>query len=483
MNNTQPPSTEPSILFVDLDGTVVATDLLAEAFVILLGRQSRSLLQIPGWLSIGKACLKQALAERVTLDVERLPYRKEVVAFLTTQKESGRLLVLATASDQQWAQAVAESLGIFDDVIGSDGSRNLKGKHKLEAIRAYCGKHGALEFGYVGDSTADLPIWEAASEIYAVEPSRHLLRRLGAINRPVRVLGKRRPRWKSVIRAMRPHQWIKNILIFVPLFAAHQFSDRTALVNAFLAFIAFSLSASSVYVLNDVLDIEADRRHAVKQRRPFASGDLPVVYSLPLIIVLLFLGFLLPAMYLPWGFTALLGLYLIVTTSYSLWIKRKMLADVFTLAGLYTIRIIAGGIACGIEVSEWLLAFSMFMFTSLAFAKRYAELLSVEAESKALARRGYLASDLSLIESLGPAGGYMAVLILALYIHSPEVKVLYSRPQVLWLICPVIMYWISRIWFQAKRRILTNDPVVFAATDRASLLCAATTALLVFLAK
>jgi 4-hydroxybenzoate polyprenyltransferase/phosphoserine phosphatase len=474
----------PSPLFVDLDGTLIASDLLVEAMVVLLARQSRALLRVPGWLLCGRARLKQGLAECVTPNVKLLPFRQNVLTFLTAQKQAGRRLVLATASNQRWAQAVADSLGLFDDILASDGSRNLKGAKKLEAIEAYCREHGAQEFGYIGDATADLPIWRAASEVYAIEPSRSILGQLGETHRPFEVLEERRSKWKAVVRAIRPHQWIKNILIFVPLVAGHKLADFTSVLGALTAFVAFCLFASAVYVLNDVLDIEADRAHPEKCRRPFASGALPIIWSAPLIIVLLALGFGLSVAFLPWTFLALLALYLVVTTLYSLWLKRKVLVDVFVLAGLYTIRIVAGGDASGIEVSEWLLAFSMFMFTSLAFAKRYTELLRLESQPNTrIERRGYVASDVSLIESVGPASGYMSVLILALYLHSPEVKLLYSQPRVLWLICPVIMYWISRMWFQSKRRNLKNDPVVFAVTDRYSWLAAAITALLLVIGR
>lgn len=472
-----------SILFVDLDGTLVATDLLAEATAALFATRSRSLLSIPGWLLAGRARLKQRLAECVTPNVARLPFRQDVLEFLTEQKRAGRRLVLATASDRRWAQAVADELGLFDHVLASDGVQNLKGSRKLEAIEAHCRERGADEFGYIGDSPADLPIWKAASEVYAVEPSSGTLQALGE-RRPLRVFGAPGSRWKAALHAIRPHQWVKNVLIFVPLVAGHQLGNAAAVIGALVAFVAFSLCASAVYVLNDVLDVEADRGHPVKRGRPFASGALPIAWSVPLIVGLLGVAAVLCAAFLPWTFAAVLGVYLVITTLYSLWFKRKLLVDVFVLAGLYTIRILAGGVASGIEVSEWLVAFSMFLFTSLAFAKRYAELLGLEPQSPGrIERRGYIASDLSLIESIGCASGYMAVLILALYIHSPEVKVLYSHPRILWLICPVIMYWISRIWFQAKRRVLKSDPVVFAVTDRQSWLAAGVTALLLPLAK
>ncbi len=279
-----------------------------------------------------------------------------------------------------------------------------------------------------------------------------------------------RPRGCAVLRVIRPYQWVKNILLAVSLVLAHKLTDLAAWRGVFWAIVAFSAVASSVYVLNDLLDIENDRRHARKKRRPFAAGQLPVSWGPPLTAGLALGGFAVSLATLSWRFTALLAVYLVATLLYSFWLKRKSLIDVLLLAGLYTLRIIAGGEAAAAPISEWLMALSLFLFTSLAFAKRYAELVSLtDSEEGGPRGRGYRLEDLRFIEIMGPTSGYMAVLVLALYIHSPEVSRFYYHPRVLWLVCPLLLYWVGRLWLLAMRRRLEDDPIVFALTDKISL--------------
>lgn len=471
------------VLFVDLDGTIIATDLLLEELIHLASRQSRLLGNIPAWVWSGRARFKRQLAQQAVPDVEFLPYRRDVLDFLTEQKRAGRMLVLATASDALWAHPIAAHLQLFDDVLASDGERNLKGRRKLEAIEEYCRDRQIAAFSYVGDARADLPIWDRAAEIYAVEPGPALRETLEQTGRLKRVFGQRGARWRAVVRALRPQQWVKNVLIFVPLVLAHQIANLPLLLAAALAFIAFSTCASAVYVLNDLLDVHADRKHPVKRMRPFAAGALPLSWGPALVGVPMLFGLLVAVLGLPLQFLAVLIVYLCVTTLYSFWLKKKVLVDVLTLAGLYTIRLFAGAVACGVILTEWLMAFSLFLFTSLAFVKRYAELTRLSSDGKSSpSRRGYRTSDLSLIESMGVTCGYLSVLVLALYIHHPEVTRLYSRPWALWLICPVMLYWISRIWIQAKRQNLSEDPIVFAIKDRISLLAGAACVVLLAIA-
>jgi 4-hydroxybenzoate polyprenyltransferase len=280
-----------------------------------------------------------------------------------------------------------------------------------------------------------------------------------------------RGRARDYLRAMRPHQWAKNLLLFVPLVTSHQVGKPSALARAFAAFIAFSVSASAVYVINDLLDVEADRRHPTKRLRPFASGALTRREGVVMATLLMTIGLAL-SLWLPWSFVLLLMLYLALTTSYSAYLKRKFVVDVITLAGLYTLRILAGGAAEGIVISSWLMAFSVFFFLSLAFVKRYTE-IDAMAEEGHLEGRGYRTSDLDLIRSMGPTSGYMSVVVLCLYINSREVTELYGHPEGLWLLCPVLLYWVSRIWFIASRRELDSDPVLFAVRDRISYLAGA----------
>jgi 4-hydroxybenzoate polyprenyltransferase/phosphoglycolate phosphatase-like HAD superfamily hydrolase len=465
---------DKTVLFVDLDGTLIASDVLWEALVRALRSEPWVALLAPLWLLRGRAYLKQALSERARLDAATLPYRPDVLAYLAERRQEGCHLVLASATDRRWAEAVCEHLGLFESVLASDGTRNLKGKIKLAAIEAYCREHGYSDWGYVGDSNADLPIWAKAHEIHVAYPSAGLLQRIRRGGEPRQVFGQQSSRLRAAIKAMRPHQWVKNVLLLVPLLLARQFTDPLKLLEAGAAFVAFSLCASSVYVMNDLLDIEADRLHPRNRKRPFAASTLPLAWGPPLTVALVATAFTLAAL--------VLLIYMVANTLYSAVLKTKLMVDVLILAGLYTLRIFAGGVATGIAVSEWLLAFSIFMFTSLAFAKRYVEMARLAGEGKTEAKgRGYQTTDLSLIESIGPTSGYLAVLVFALYIHD-GVPAFYTNRYLLWLTCPLLLYWISRLWFLAKRDQLHDDPVVYAVTDKVSLGVGGCIALLVLLA-
>ncbi len=471
------------ILFVDLDGTLLSTDLLCEGLIRALKYTPWVLprLASQGWQ--GRAPFKKAIAELVTLDLEELPYREEVLDFLRKEKALGRTIVLATASDRRWAQQVSEQLGLFDDIIASDGEKNLKGAAKLAAIEAYCQKRSVSEFSYIGDASADLPIWRRAARVYAVAPDATLFRALQHLGRPVEIFGSSQSRVRPILRELRVWQWVKNALLLVPLLLAHEAANFHKLFSSIVAFFVFSLSASAVYVLNDLLDITADRHHPSKRHRPLASGTLPLPMGPPLALGLLVLSTVLSFIFLPWSFLFVLTLYLILTTTYSFWLKRVVLVDILMLAGLYTLRLVAGGIATTVPLSEWLMAFSSFFFTSLAFAKRYAELSRLETEGKTASEgRGYEVSDLSFIETAGLTSGSLAVLVFALYINSEATKRLYTNVWALWLICPLLYYWIGRIWLLARRRQLSEDPVIFAAKDLVSLCLGILAVLLVVLA-
>ncbi len=459
-------STAERALFVDMDGTLVSTDVLWEAFFQAVKAQPWVVLLAVGWLLKSRATLKDELAKRVTVDPGALPYRDDVIAFVRARKADGDTVVLATASARAWAEPVAAHLDVFDDVLASDATNNLKGSNKLAAIEAYCDGRGLQAWGYVGDAHADLPIWDKAHEVFVVAPSTALKQR---VPKATQVFGKKPSLIKAALKAMRPHQWVKNVLLWVPLMLGHAYDDPNKVFAAIVAFAAFSLTASSVYLFNDMLDVEADRVHPKKKFRPFASGSLPLLYGPPMVAVLITIAVTLSLLFLPTNYLLVLLIYLAVNSAYSTSLKSKMLIDVMILASLYTLRIFAGGVATDLGVSEWLLAFSIFMFTSLAFAKRYVELARVAAEGKSEAKgRGYRVEDLELIISVGPTSGYLAVLVFALYINNglPD---FYVNKSLLWLTCPLLLYWISRLWFLAKRGELDHDPVVFAVTDKASL--------------
>jgi 4-hydroxybenzoate polyprenyltransferase/phosphoserine phosphatase len=454
-------------LYVDLDGTLVATDTLWESLLALLRERPLLALATPFWLLSGRARFKRRLAERVVPDAASLPYREELVAFLVEERRRGRRLVLATASDERVARAVAAHLGLFDGLLASDGERNLAGPAKAAAIRA---ERAAEHFDYVGNSAADLPVWEAARKVYAVGAPPGLLRRLGA-REPVRVFPAPGGGLRAVLRALRPHQWAKNLLVFVPLaLTPHALGDLARGRAALLAFAALCLVASAGYVANDLLDLHADRGHPAKRRRPFASGELQLATGLALVALLAGAGFGVALLGTARPFVAWLAAYLGLSLAYSLQIKRLPLVDVIWLAGLYTLRVVAGAAAVAITPTPWLLAFSMFIFLSLAFAKRYSELrLTAERRESQASGRAYRVDDLDLVLSLGSSSGYLSVLVLCLYINSDLVQRLYHTVAVLWLLVPVLLFWISRIWFLAKRGELPGDPVAFAVRDPVSL--------------
>lgn len=464
-------------LCVDLDGTLLKSDLLYESVIVLLRRNPLYVFLLPMWLLRGKAVLKQAIAERVSIDPNGLPFDDRIIDLIKAAPNRHR--VLCTASDQRFADAIARHLGIFDLVLASNGVRNLAGSLKAEALVERFGERG---FDYVGNDRIDLDIWRRARRAWVVNGSKSLADAAARHCKLETHLPAEAGQWRAWLKAVRMHQWLKNLLIFVPLLASHRFFEMGALMNAFLAFLAFGLCASGVYVLNDLLDLPSDRLHPRKRLRPFASGRLPLLRGMIAAPVLTLAGFAIALLCGPL-FAAVLAVYYGTTLVYSLWLKRVVMLDVMVLAGLYTIRIIAGAAAIGAGLSFWLLAFSMFVFLSLAMLKRYTELATMLSSGRTIASgRGYGVDDLPLIQSLGAASGYLAVLVFALYINSPESIALYSRPQLLWFLCPVLLYWMSRAWVIAHRGRMDDDPVVFAVTDRVSLAVLALFGLIVMLA-
>jgi 4-hydroxybenzoate polyprenyltransferase len=448
-------------LCVDLDGTLIKTDLLHESLIALIREDPGALLSIPGWLAQGRAAFKHAVAERGTIDVGTLPYNPAVLAQMETARAERRPVVLTTAAAPQLATAVAAHLGLFDAVISSDATTNLSGPAKAARLVETYGHSG---FDYIGNDTADLPVWKAARHALLVGNA--------ALDKHATRIAPRAPTLRPFIKALRPVQWLKNLLVFVPLLAGQKLGDPALFFAACVAFIAFSLTASSVYLVNDLLDLAADRRHHRKSARPFASGALPVkvgIFAAPLLVGG---GITLGVVFLPPLFLIVLGGYLLLTSLYSFWLKRYVIVDVILLAGLYTLRIIAGSAATGIAPSFWLLAFSQFIFFSLALVKRYTELRLKEDETSIVAGRGYYPADLPVLMALGASSGMMAVLVLALYIESPATAALYAGRAWLWLIPPVMLYWVARLWMKTHRGEIHDDPVVFAARDRQSLLIA-----------
>jgi 4-hydroxybenzoate polyprenyltransferase/phosphoserine phosphatase len=451
-------------LCVDLDGTLVRSDLFVESALGLVRRNPLYALRFGVWLLRGKAALKREVAIRSDVDVALLPYESRVVDWLRGEA-SQRRRVLCTASDQKFADAVAAHVGDFDEVLASNGERNLAGANKAETL---CARFGERGFDYAGNAAPDLEVWRHARRAIVVNASPALARKAGHAAPVERVFAREGSRWRVWIKALRLHQWLKNMLVFLPLMASHRLFDVNAVVLSMLAFVCFGLCASGVYLLNDLLDLESDRNHPRKRLRPFAAGTLPLAAGLIAAPMLTLAAFALALDVAPKFALVLLGYYLL-TLAYSFALKRIAMLDTVVLAALYTVRIIAGTVVIHAALSFWLLAFSMFLFLSLAMIKRYTELHTLLQHGRNRTDgRGYEVDDLGLIQSLGCASGYLAVLVLALYINSTASEALYRHQQVLWLLCPLLLYWISRIWLKTHRGLMHDDPVIFALTDRVS---------------
>jgi 4-hydroxybenzoate polyprenyltransferase/phosphoserine phosphatase len=460
-------------LILDLDGTLLRTDTLVESVLRLAASDPFALAAAALALRRGRADFKRRIAEAAELDAASLVYNEDVLALAQAARAAGRPVYLVTAADRAVADAVAAHLGVFEGVYASDGATNLKGEAKAAFL---VDRFGAGGFDYAGDAEADLAVWREAGRAIVVSPSPGLLQRARAVCADVQPLGAAPARATSLRvwgRALRLHQWAKNILVFLPIFAAHRLG-LASLAQATLAFFAFSLCASSVYVLNDLLDLPHDRAHPRKRSRPFASGALPL-HRAPLMIAACLGGGFVLALALPWRFLLMLSVYYLCTVTYSFGLKRKPVWDVMMLALLYTLRVFAGSAAVGIRVSPWLLAFSMFLFFCLAVVKRQTELVQHLRSGKddKLSGRGYMTEDLGMLSSMAASSGYMAVLVMALYVNSADVLPLYHHPTALWALCPVLLFWISRVLMLAHRGLLHDDPVVFALRDRISLLVGA----------
>jgi 4-hydroxybenzoate polyprenyltransferase/phosphoserine phosphatase len=451
-------------LAVDLDGTLVATDTLLESALALIRQRPWSILLFFGWLSRGKEVLKAEIAKRVTPHAESLPYRRDLVEFLQGERIKGRTIVLATAAHQAIAESVAAWLGIFDVVLASTDAVNLKGTEKRDALLRLYGSRG---FDYIGDSKPDTPVWAACRIGHVAGPMRQLPQSvLAAGTRQGESFSHARPGVKTWLREIRVYQWVKNLLVFVPTLLNHHL-DLTILRELTVAFLGFSFLASGTYVINDVFDLEADRRHPRKRRRPLASGQIPVGPGIAMATALLAAGILLGLTSIQLALSLLV--YLVLTLLYSSYIKGKPIIDVVALAMLYTLRVYAGGLVSRTYVSPWLFQFSIFLFLSLAFVKRYSELQRSRLQPSQEAHgRGYLIEDLSIVGQAGLGSGLLAGLVLALYVNGQDTLKAYPHPEMLWGVCPLFVYWIIRVWLIAHRGSMHDDPILFAFRDRVS---------------
>ena len=425
-----------------------------------------SLLQLPFWWLRGRAYFKHRVAAAAMPDIHSLLYRTELVEFLRDQKRLGRSLILATGADEKLATEINRELGLFDEVMASDGHIDLVGRRKRERLIATFGLRG---FDYVGNDRRDVEIWCAARRALFASAAPQLVKSIAELT-PVEKIFKDPPaRWQDYLDALRPTHWVKNTLLFVPLAAAHQVFEFGRLERVLLAFVAFDLCASGLYLLNDLLDLPADRRHTHKKERMLASGRIPLTYAL-LMVPLLLLGAIGLALHLSIAYAGIIGLYTALMIAYSMKLKDIPLVDVFVLASGYALRVAAGAVAAQIRISAWLLTVCVFLFFSLALIKRYAELIVLEAQPGAgpAHARGYLSRDKGMLVVQGIASGYLAVMVLALYTNTEISQRLYARHEVFWGVCLLLLYWVSYLWMAAERGRIVGDPVMFALTDRIS---------------
>lgn len=457
-----PPPPPPPPLCVDLDGTLLRTDTLWETAILQLKSRPWRAALFPFWLLRGRAYLKQKLAAGVALDVASLPYTPDFLEHLRREHARGRDLVLVSACDRAVGEPIAKHLGIFSEVITSDGKTNLKGPNKARVLTERFGAHG---FDYAGNETADLPVWAAARERLVVNAVPSLARDLARDASPLHTFAPRASRLRAFLKALRPHQWCKNVLVFVPVITAHAYFETSAILGAALMFAAWCLVASGIYVTNDLLDLEADRRHPSKCRRPFASGALPIPLGLALGPTLLLAGCALAASISAASAIALVS-YVIFANAYSLHLKKRSLIDVFALAFLFTIRVVGGGVASGHPVSMWLLAFTGFLFLGLAFLKRCSELIRIQGLGRRhLGSRGYGVVDLAVLQTFGVAASFVAIVVLALYLNSAVAEAQYAWPAGLWIVAPCLLMWQCRLWLATARGQMDDDPIVYSIRD------------------
>ena len=460
---------EEKCLFVDLDGTLIKSDLLFECLVPIIKNYFYAIFLAPFWLLKGKAYLKDKFSDLVSINPEILPYNNNVLECIRKEKENGSKIILATASNIKLAKSISDYLGIFDDVIASSKEENLKGKNKLNKIKSYIENNNInKEFSYIGDSEADVKIFNETN-IPIVVGNKNVFNKIKSKNdKTTFVDGENDFSLKKFFKMIRTYQWVKNFLIFLPLILAHKFLDVNLLLKALVAFFSFSFLASSVYIINDIMDVESDRIHPSKKNRPIASGAVKISSALKVAFILMPLSFII-SIFLGKEFLFVLLTYFITTSCYSFYLKKIMLVDILILSLLYTVRMFAGGVALNIYLSPWLFMFSLFFFFSLACAKRYSELYAVRNNLQdEIKGRGYQAQDLEQIQIFGSSSGYIAILIFALYIQSDISMKLYKTPSFFWALCPIMLYWISRVWLLSHRGQMTQDPIIFALKDKVS---------------
>ncbi len=465
-------------LCVDLDGTLVRTDMLVESVLLLVRQQPIMLLYLPFWLLKGKTFFKQAIASNVLLDDTQYPFNNDVVEYIEEEKSHAREIILVTGSHQSIAEHIGQQTQLFDRVQGTDSAVNLTSNQKRQWLESEFGPGG---FDYIGDHTDDLNVWPSARRKLLVARNQNIVKKSGISFD--KVFQSPRAGVRDFLKLLRVHQWSKNVLILVPFLLDQRFGDWPATISIVLAFLAMSLLASMTYIINDMLDLQADRQNPTKSKRPLPSGKISLITG-GKVVLLLFVSVIFLCLFLPASFNIALLAYLVITLCYSLFFKKVAMLDVCLIAALHTLRVVAGTLAIQAVWSFWLLAFSMFIFFSLALAKRVAELFNLQkADKEKTLGRDYRVSDLPVLIATGVSTGYLSVLIVALYINSDKVRIMYSVPEALWLVCPILMFWIGRIWMKTSRGEMHEDPIIFALRDRVSLDIGGLVAVVVIAAK
>jgi 4-hydroxybenzoate polyprenyltransferase/phosphoserine phosphatase len=474
-----PGYSQEQVICVDLDGTLIRTDLLAESLLAALRSNVLIAVFVPFWLLRGKAFLKAKLAEYLALKASTLPYNDGLIEYLRNKRQNGSRLYLTTAAHISFAEAVAEHLGMFDGILASDGVSNNRGEEKVRRIQKLL---GGRDFVYAADAPEDIAVWKRSQGAITVGVKASVRKSLAQQSVPIeKAFDKPKHRLKSWVKALRLYQWSKNVIIFLPLFLSHHLEPFRVL-HSINAFFAFSFCASMFYLVNDLLDVEADRSHPRKRKRPFAAGDLSIAQGAVGVLACAAVVIALTAL-LPFEARILVAVYATINLLYSTYLKRTLFLDVLVLAALYTLRLLLGGAAEGIQLSIWTLAFSIFLFLGLALVKRLAELITAAGQnSERLARRAYTTADLSSIRSFATTSLYMSTLVLALYMNSADVLTLYKHPQFLWCVCLLLIYWVSRVMLIANRGLMSDDPVIFALKDQSSRVVAVLVAICVLLA-
>jgi 4-hydroxybenzoate polyprenyltransferase len=449
-------------LVLDVDGTLLKTDLTLESLIAYIRPNPLRVLEVLGWLPRGRSHMKRELASRIDIDVDRLPVNAEVVVMAEAAAQSGRSVYLASASDRLLVERLKHRFPFVSGVLASDGTQNLKGEAKAQALR----RTFPNGFDYAGDAGADLAVWRHADTAILVNVSPRLERRARVVAREVSQVVSP-PLTGALLRSLRLHQWSKNLLVFAPIILGGQLGHWPALLATAAAFVALGLVASATYLINDILDLHDDRRHWSKRERPIASGLLPLDKALAASVLALLAGFAIGAM-ISWQAAAALAAYVALTLFYSLFLKRLPLIDGLVLATLYTSRLALGVVAAQVPPSPWLFVFSMFIFASLSFAKRYTELQRVieKQGGDRIAGRGYRIEDVPLVLALGMATGMAAVVVTIFYIiEDAFLQSFYGRTGWLWGFPPLMFLFVCRMWLVSVRGEMSDDPIEFALRD------------------